>query len=65
MIRRDQSDENHMVLPFADDDAVVCTCIDYEAGDADPHCPAHVHYDTWEIYDDARQRRIDDEKEDE
>jgi hypothetical protein len=46
---RDQSDENHMVLPVADDEAVMCTCHDFEAGDCDPHCRVHVDYDIREI----------------
>jgi hypothetical protein len=53
-----------MVLPYADDDAVACTCIDYDAGDIDRHCPAHPHYDILEIEYEMRIRRIDEENDD-
>jgi len=52
-------DENHMVLPSADDDQVVCTCEDRVR----EHCPLHPRRDTWEPYDESRQQEIDNQLE--
>lgn len=48
-----------MVLPSADDDAVVCTCEDQGR----EHCPLHPQPDSWESYDEQRQQQIDNERE--